>query len=884
MKISRRKKFESDMDVELGFHVDAYVEDLVRSGIGRNEAERRARVEFGAIEATKDECRQAWGLQWMDELRADLRLTFRTLRRNPGFAAIAILSLALGIGANTAIFGLMDAVMLRVLPVRDAGRLVFVQTAGTAGRDGPPYPYFELLRDQARSFDAVAAFSPSNMELVIDGGREQARGVWVSGVFYQLLGVAPILGRTLAATDDQTPGRGGPDGGVAVISRAYWQQRFGGDPAVVGRAVHIFEHTVTIIGVMPSEVMSPEPGRPVDIAVPMILSDPVMMRDRTSLWLEIVARLRPEVRTEQARAEANALFAAYMAGVRISPEIHKMLFDHMELTPASKGLGGLRTQFSQPLTAMMILAGLVLLAACANVANLMLARAAARQKEFAVRLAIGAGRGRLIRQTLTEALVLVGSGAALGILFAHQGEAALAAFFAEGRNRIVLDLSLNGRVLLFTLTVAVLSGLAFGMLPALRASRYDPVAGLQSGSRGIAGNRLSLRLGRALVITQVALSTVLLAGAGQFIRSLWQLESVDLGFTREGILTMEVTPERQLFGTPLWLAEQAEALDRLRRIPGVRNAGWATMNPMSGRDRGVVLEIPGFVPRAETDKHAHFAALSPEYFETLGVPLLLGRAFTVRDDSAAPKAAILNQTAARFYFGNTDPLGKKVRFTNYPRRDLVYEIVGVVKDVKYDSLREQPSRFIYLPIPQSVDRINRLALAVRCTGDAATFAVPVRREVQVVRPMVLIDNVSTIENQVRQSLRNEHLVTALSTAFGALSVVLACIGLYGILAYAVTRRTSEIGIRMALGATKWEMVWLILREAMALAAGGIVIGAPAVLLLGRVSGALLYGVGDFDPPAFACTLLVLFVFAALAGTVPARRAGRLDPMSALRCE
>jgi predicted permease len=884
MKLWHRKKFESDMDIELGFHVDAYVEDLVRSGIGRSEAMRRARLEFGAIEATKDECRQAWGLQWMDELRADLRLTFRTLRRNPGFAAIAILSLSLGIGANTAIFGLMDAVMLRVLPVRDAGRLVFVQTAGTAGRDGPPYPYFELLRDQARSFDAVAAFSPSNMELVIDGGREQARGVWVSGNFYQLLGVAPILGRTLAATDDQMPGRGGPDGGVAVISRAYWQQRFGGDSAVVGRAVHIFEHTVTIIGVMPSEVMSLEPGRPVDIAVPIMLSDPVMMRDRTSLWLEIVARFRPAVRTEQARAEANALFAAYMAGVRISPEIHKMLFDHMELTPASKGLGGLRTQFSQPLTAMMILAGLVLLAACANVANLMLARAAARQKEFAVRLAIGAGRGRLIRQTLTEALVLVGSGAALGILFAHQGEAALAALFAEGRNRIVLDLSLNGRMLLFTLTVAVLSGLAFGMLPALRASRYDPAAGLQSGSRGIAGNRLSLRLGRVLVITQVALSTVLLAGAGLFLRSLWQLESVDLGFTREGILTMEVTPERQLFGAPQWLAEQAEVLERLRRIPGVRNASWATMNPMSGRDRGVVLEIPGFVPRAETDKHAHFAALSPGYFATLGVPLLLGRAFTVRDDSAAPKVAILNETAARFYFGNTNPLGKKVRFTNYPRRDLVYEIIGVVKDVKHDSLREQPSRFIYLPIPQSVDRINRLALAVRCTGDAATFAAPVRSEVQVVRSTVLINNVSTIENQVRQSLRNERLVAALSTAFGALSLVLACIGLYGILAYAVTRRTSEIGIRMALGATKCGMVWLILREAMALAAGGIVIGAPAVLLLGRVSGALLYGVGHFDLPAFACALLVLFVFAALAGIVPARRAGHLDPMSALRCE
>ena len=399
-----------------------------------------------------------------------------------------------------------------------------------------------------------------------------------------------------------------------------------------------------------------------------------------------------------------------------------MLYDHIQLYSASKGEGDLRVQFLQPLTTMTILAGLVLLAACVNVASLMLARATARQKEFAVRLAIGAGRGRLIRQTLTEALVLVGAGAALAIVFARQGEAALAAFFAGGPNKIVLDLSLNGRMLLFTLTVAVLTGLAFGILPALGASRVDPAAGLQSSSRGIAGNRVSLRLGRALVVLQVALSTVLLAGAGLFIRSLQQLERVDLGFTREGILTMEITPERQSYGTPQWLAAQVEILDRIRRISGVRSASWATTTPMSGRDRGAVLDIPGFAPRAESDRDVHLAALGPEYFETIGIPLLLGRVFTPRDNAIAPKVAIFNETAARFYFGNANPIGKKVRFVNYASLDLVYEIVGLVKDAKHDSLREQPSRFIYLPIPQSVDRINRMALAVRCAGNAITFA------------------------------------------------------------------------------------------------------------------------------------------------------------------
>ena len=878
MKIFRRRQFESDMESELRFHLAACVEDLVRSGVDRPEAERRARLEFGAVEATKDECRQAWGLQRLDELRADLTLAFRTVRTNPGFAAVAVLSLALGIGANTAIAGLIDAVILRLLPVRDPAGLVFVRTAGTAGRDGPPYPFFELLRDQAKSFDAIAAFSPSNMELVIDGSREQAQGVWVSGNFYQTLGIAPLLGRALAAADDRSAAP------AVVISRAYWERRFAGDPAVLGRAVHLFDSTATIVGIMPSGIMDMEPGRPVDIAVPIAFSDPAKLRDRSSLWLEIVARLKPTVPAERARAESNALFHAYMADVPIPAEVRKHLFDHIDLRPAAKGLGNLSTRFYEPLIAMMALAGLVLLAACVNVANLMLARATARQKDFAVRLAIGAGRGRLIRQTVTEALLLVAAGAALGIWFAIQGEAALAAFFASDSDRIVLDLSLNGRMLLFTLAVSALTGLALGILPALHASRVDPAAGLQSGSRAIAGNRTAHRLGRTLVILQVALSTVLLSGAALFVRSLRQLESVDPGFTREGILTMEVTPERDWFGTPQWTAAQAEILDRVRLLPGVRSAASATMTPLSGRDRGAMLDIPGFHPRTWDDQGIHLAAISPGYLGTLGIPLLLGRDLTPRDTAAAPKVAILNETAARFYFPGANPVGKKVRFANYPRRDLVYEIAGVVRDSKHDNLRDLPARFIYLPIPQSVDRINRLALVLRCTGDPGRFAAPVRGQILAVRSTLLINRISTVEDQIRQSLSRERLVTALSTVFGALALALACIGLYGILAYAVTRRTNEIGIRMALGATRSGMIWLILREALTLTLSGIALGLPAVLALARITRALLYGVGPLDLAALACATAVLLTFSLIAGFVPARRASLLDAMSALRCE
>jgi predicted permease len=879
----RQDRMERDLDRELKYHLDRRVEDLLIAGLSESEARRRAAIEFGGMAQVQEEVRETWVWRWLDHWGRDLRYALRTLKHSPGFTITAVLSLALAIGANTAIFGVFDAIMLRLMPVHEPQQLVFVETVGTAGRDGPPYPLFELIREQATSFEAVAAFSPSAMELTIDRGREQARGVWVSGNFYELLGVRPLIGRGLTSSDDRTGGKAGLDGAVAVISRAYWQERFGSDPAVIGRALYLYGHAVTIVGVMSTQIMSLEPGRPIDIAVPMMLSDPVKMRDRAALWLFVVGRLKPGRSVQEARAEAEALFRAYMADVQVSPGIRTRLFDHMDLAPAAKGLSGLRRRFSNPVTALMILAGFVLLAACVNITNLMLARAMARQRDFAVRLAIGAGRGRLISQSVTEASVLAGAGTLLGILLARVGGSALATFF-EGNNAIILDLSLNVRVLLFTLSLGVLSALVVGITPAIRALADDPAAGLRGGSRTVTGARASMRVSRGLVIVQVALSMVLLAGAGLFIRSLRQLQFVDLGFDREGILTMEVAPERHLHGSSEWLAMQSELLERVRQIPGVLSAGWATMNPLSGRDRGAVLEVAGFVPRAEEDKGIHLAAVSPEYFDTLDMPILLGRRFTAHDHGTAPKAAILNETASRFYFGGANPIGRKVRFTNYPSPDLRYEIVGVVKDAIHDNVREPASRFIYLPIAQSVDRINRLALAVRCSGDPISFAAPVRRQIQNMSSTLLTINISTMEEQIEQTLLRERLVATLSAVFGTTALVLSGIGLYGILAYAVTRRTSEIGIRMALGATRSHMVWMILHEAFALAACGISIGIPVAAGLARFAKASLYGVEPLDPLAFASAGLLLVLFAALAAILPGRRATLLDPSIALRSE
>jgi predicted permease len=560
-----------------------------------------------------------------------------------------------------------------------------------------------------------------------------------------------------------------------------------------------------------------------------------------------------------------------------------MLLQRIDITPAGRGLGGLRRQYSNALTVLMILAGFVLIAACVNTMNLTLAKATARHADFAVRLAIGASPGRLMRQTLTETLVLVGAGAALGVGLAYIGENALAAFLAEGNN-ILLDISLNSRMAVFSVSIALLSGIAVGMLPAVRAAQVDPAAGLRGWSRGLTGNQRTVRLGRALVAIQVAVSVVLVAGAGVFIRSLRALESVNLGFRTEGILTMEVTPERQLFGNPKWIASQNDVLAEVQRLPGVRSAGWATMNPMTGRDRGAVVAVPGFTARVETDKHIHLAAVSPDYFDALGLRIPFGRGFTREDDEGSRRVAILNESATHFYFGQANPIGRTIELTNYARHDLLYEIVGVVKDAKHDTLREAPARFVYLPIPQHPDRIGRLAMAIRCSGDPMTLATTIREQIRRADSTLLITNVSTMKNQVDKSLTRERLIAGLSSTFGIVALVLACIGLYGILAYTVTRRTNEIGIRMALGATRTAIVWQIVREALGVTAAGIVLGVPIVFALRGVTKTLIYGIQPVDPLAVAGAAVLLLLFGAAAAAGPSQAASSLDPISALRRE
>ena len=889
---------EAEIVEELSQHLDDRSEELRAGGATEAEARRAALAELFGNELLAEELRRVerpvsseptvpgtgrGGM--LRDTYQDLRYGARMLRQNPGFTAVAVLSLALGIGANTAIFSLIDAVLLRLLPVERPEQLYFIQNVGPRrpGGGAPPYPCFERFRDRTQSFTGLAAFTATNPRLRIDGQLEEVRGQRVSGNYFSLLGVKAVAGRTLGPADDSVPGRGGPDGLVAVISYNYWTRRFGRNPAVVGKVVQLGNDPVTIVGVTPPEFYGLFPGMEVNISLPIVTAGADMLAEKTSWWFQAVGRLKPDVRPEQARAELDTIFQSFMDETNFNAESRRDNFARIDLAPASKGLNTLRQQFSRPLQALMAIVALVLLIACANVANLLRARAAARRKEFAVRLALGASRWRLARQLLTESLLLVSLGGLLGLLFARWGGAFLVGFFATGRGRIFIDLALDHRVLLFTVGVALLTGLVFGLAPALQATRVDPNPALKEG----AGTVSRSRFGKSLVATQVALSLLLLVGAGLFLRTLRNLKNVEAGFRPEGVLTVSVYPAETVYQGARLAGLWRDVLARVERLPGVRSASLSALTPLDGSDRGVNVEVTGYTPRAERDRGIRLNQVSPGYLETFGIALAQGRGFTAADHENAPRVALFNEAAARFYFGDRSPLGAQVRFGFDPRREsppAPYEIVGVVKDTRTQSLREPDTRLLYLPLTQPRDRLGRLTLALRADDQPAELANSVSRELRAAGPDILLTNVATLSEQVDQSLVQERLVATLSLFFGLLALLLAAIGLYGVMSYDVARRTHEIGIRMALGANAGQVVRLVLRETLRWVAAGLALGLGAAWAATRWLESLLFGLKPHDPLTIGLAALVLLAVAGVAGYLPARRASRVDPLAALRHE
>jgi predicted permease len=878
---------EAELDEEVQSYFDTMIERRMRQGLTREEARRSARLEFEGPVQVKEKVREARVGAAIETTLQDIRYAVRVLRKNPGFAAVAVLSLGLGLGANTAIFTLVNTVMLKSLPVMDADRLFFIDSSGgkEGGGSGPPYPCYERFREDNHHFSGMAAFSGELFKATIDGAQQQIRGQYASGSYFEVLGVRAALGRVLTPSDDSVVGRGGQDGAVAVISYGLWERRFERSPAVLGKSIQVGTSWVTIVGVTSPGFGGLNVGSPIDVTIPMTLTNN-NLRSKMSWWFSVVGRLKDGSSPEQGRAELDGYFQAYMDEVGMKG---RKYFSGIALVPAAKGLEGLRRKFSKPLLIVMTTAGLVLLIGCANVANLLLARASARRNEIALRLAIGASRAQLVRQCFTEGLLLVALAAGLGIPLAKWGVAVLVALFAGVRGRIVLEPHFDGRVAAFTAGVALITGLLFSIAPALHATRTD--AAKPGGGPPANTGAFQLGAGNLLVIIQITLSVVLLCGATLFLRSLRNLTHLDAGFQREGVLTVKVDATLPKSAPKNGKAAEEEharigrmwedLLESVRVLPQVRGVSASTLTPMSGHRRGIGMNVSGELSRPERERGISINQVSAGYFDAFGVALLNGRVFAPGDLANSPKVAILNETGARAAFHDSSPLGRRVTFPGQ-RVTAEYEVVGVVRDMRYENLRKPDEPMVYVPIQQAIDPLTGVTIAMRARGDAAGLLPVLRRRMQAVVPGGFITNVSTIQQQVDESLLEERLLSILASLFGALALLLAAIGLYGIISFTVIRRTREIGIRIAVGAEQRDVLWLVLRNTLGLAGMGLALGIPLVFMGKRYIESELFGVRGADPVAIAAATLLLTCVALAAGSWPAWRASHLDPMVSLR--
>jgi predicted permease len=871
----RQKRPADDFKEEIRAHLELEADESKSEGLAEEEARAMARRAFGNVTASEERFYEKGRLMWLDHLVQDVRYGVRAMRKSAGFTLAVVLTLALAIGANTAIFSLIDAVLLRSLPVKDPASLYFLRNAGARQvGEAPPYPCFERFRSLAKSFAGISAYSNNDFGIRIDGQMEQIDGAAVSGNYYSVLGVTPLAGRLLTDSDDRL------DPPAAVISLDFWQRRFGGRKDAIGKTFTLDDHQFTIVGITPREFHGLVPGRHDDVTMPITIAGPRVLRSTGSWFFKAVGRLRPGVAAEQARAEIDPIFQAFMNEYPPSAESRRDFFHHMELSPASRGLDELRKRFSRPLWALMAVVGLVLLIGCANITNLLLARAAKREKEFAVRVAIGAGRSRLFRQVLVETGLLFTAGAAAGMAVAWWATRGMIAFFAGGSQPILLEVHWDWRVLGFTAGLSLLTAVVFGAAPMVRAMRADPHRAMKDGGRTTL-SRGRLDSSRFLVSFQVALSLILLVGASLFLRTLKNLYTNGAGFHADEVALMLIhLPDPVYHESSARIAMWDRLLADVRSLPEVRSASLSRMTPLDGTNRGVGCEVPGYQPRSEQDKGIGLNTVSEDYFRTLGTALLEGRDFSPNDRTDSPNVALLNDSARRHFFSGRDPIGTVVKLMGRPQ----YRIIGVVQDARQADLRKEASPFVYISLRQPIDMGAFMTLSVRTAGDPQRLIAAVERRAHGLGPDIHIVRTGTLRRQLDESLLEERLIFTLAAAFGVLALLLSAVGLYGVLAYAVARRTSEIGIRMTLGALPGQVAWGILRETLGLVALGLAAGIPASIFLARMAAGLLYGVTPTDAVAQAGSAALLAAVAVAASYLPARRAGRIDPAAALRSE
>jgi putative ABC transport system permease protein len=848
-----------------------------------------------------------WDALWLQRQRLeedmfqDLRYGARMMLKSKMFTLIAVLSLALGIGANTAIFSLINALMLRMLPVKNAEELALFSVAGP---NMPPgvgyncnYPLYEMVRDRAQSFTGVIAGATVwRARLLVNEPGAVAESVEqqrVSGNFFSVLGVNAVVGRTLSEADDnQANGQPG-----AVISYEYWRRRFGLDPQVVGRQITVNNTALTIVGVAPPGFFGFVVGSKPELWWPIKAVNDQGLRLESFNWIRVIGRLRHGASLAQAQAEIETIFQQQINDVAAAqsanwtPTQRRNHFErHIRLEPGGTGYTTLRRQFRQPLFILMAAVGLTLLIACINVANLLLARAAARGKEIAVRLALGADRLRLLRQLLTESVLLSLLGGAAGLLFSRAFLRGLITYLPQ-QTQPALDAPLDAHVLAFTLTVSVITGLIFGLAPAWRATRLTLTATLKDQT-GAGASRSRMAFNKTLVVAQVALSLFLLIGAGLFVRSLRNLRALDVGFDYENVVQFSIDPGGDSS------AQQRRDLDkemlaRLEALPGAQSASL-----LSGGGVSFNVSVPGYTPAPDEIMSCSEMAVGPRFFKTMKMPILAGRDFGPNDErppappnnrlgappvpgmaGAPPLYAVINQAMARYFFGNENPVGR--RFIT--RRDWPVEIIGVTRDAKYVNLREQPPRTYYLYYFQ-LPKLEGMTFQLRATGGTADYAATLGRLARELSPQSQVIGLRMMADVVNESLTQERFLAQLGSAFSLFALLLTCVGVYGVMSYAVTRRTNEIGVRMALGARGADVVRMVMKETMLLVAVGMAVGLGAALAAMRLISTLLFDLAPNDPVTIAAAALLMIVVAALAGYLPARRASRVDPMTALRCE
>jgi putative ABC transport system permease protein len=887
----RRSKLNEEIEAELRSHIEMRTADNVAAGMSPEEARRQAVLRFGSRAAMKERAIDADAHVFLDSLWQDVSYGLRVLRKSPGFTAVAILTLAFGIGANTAIFSLMDTVMFRLLPVQRPGELVQVGMMthgfGRSPRTIYTNPLWESLRAQQHVFAGVLAWGDRQFNLAPSGVAQDVRGIYVSGSYFPTLGVRPAEGRLITPDDDR---RGCP--GVAVLGYGFWQERFGG-ASVTGKSISVDGHPFEIIGVSAAGFFGTEVGRTFDVAAP-ICSEAIIegkgsvLDQRSAWWLQVFARRKAGISDAEISARLGVLspqiFAETVPTNWKPSDQKKFLGWALTLLPASTGISYLRRQYDLPLEALMAITGFVLLLACTNIASLLLARSAARSKEIAVRLALGASRGRLVRQLLTESVLLSCSGALVGILFARWGSRLVVDYISTGRDKVSLNLSLDGRVLVFTAGAAILTGLLFGALPAFRATRLTLTEAMKGApSRQIKGDT-KFRAGRWMVAAQLAISLVLVATTGLFLRTFANLVNLDMGFDRHNVLLVKMDLHNAAQTGAQLAATREEMLRRVRALPGVISASESMVTPLSGGSWDDFIVVDG--PHAPTgdDRDVYLNYVTPDYFATLRSRMIEGRDFGEEDNASAPQVAIVNQALARKFYPDADPVGKT--FRQYETATVLGKpsmIIGLTDDAKYDTLREDASPTAYFPLAQIKGSLELATMEIRTASRPSQLAKTAAETILAVNKSAAIQ-FTTLAQQVDDSLTQERLLATLSGFFGALALLLATIGFYGVLAYLLLQRRKEIGIRMAMGAQRGAILWLVMRDVAMLLLAGTAAGVGITWAATRFVQSLLFGLEARDPATIAGSAALLAAVALVACYIPARRAMRVDPMVALRYE